>query len=143
LSPSAVESAQFGPLLIGVEDVDPGHLHDERLDGVEGSDQPLCGPGARPRLLRQQRIAALAYVENDGTRFEEGETVLIQDRHLAEGLQGAVFRRVLIALPEEARPVRQAGLLQRPARAQIAHLALCEIRNPAESRDRDHPVHSS
>ena len=69
-----------------------------------------------------------------------GRSRLPQGRHLPEGLQRAIIRFVLIALFEEARLVRQTGFLQRPARAQIAHLALGEIRNPPESRDRDHVV---
>ena len=70
------------------------------------------------------------------------EAVFLEDRHLPEGLQCAIVRLVLIALPEEARPVGQAGLLQRPARAQIAHLALGEVRNPFEGGNRDHAMSS-
>jgi hypothetical protein len=58
--------------------------------------------------------------------------VLLQNGHLPEGLQRAIIRLVLVALLEQARAVRQARFLQRPARAQIAHQALGEIRNPAE-----------
>ena len=49
--------------------------------------------------------------------LEEDKAVVLEYRHLSEGLQGAIVRFVLVALLEKARPVRQAGLLQRPARA--------------------------
>jgi hypothetical protein len=68
------------------------------------------------------------------------KAVLLEDRHLPEGLQRVIVGFVLIAQFEEAGLVRQAGFLQRPARAQIAHLALSELRNPFEGRDRDHVV---
>src|SRR5262245_29114488 len=131
-------AALLGPFLIGVEDIDPSNFHHERLDGIERGDQPLRRAGARPRLLRQQCLAALADVEHDGARLEQHEAVLLKDRHLAEGLQRAIVQLVLIALAEEPRPVWQAGLLQRPARAQIAHLTLSEIRDPSKGRNRDH-----
>ena len=86
------------------------------------------------------RVAALADMEHDGPGFEQHETVFFEDRYLPEGLQRAIIRFVLVALLEQARPVGQAGLLQRPARAQIAHLTLGEIWNPFESGDRDHVV---
>ena len=81
-------------------------------------------------------------MEHDGSGFEEDEAVFLEHRHLPEGLQRAIVRFVLIALFEEARLVRQAGLLQRPTRAQVAHLALGEVRNPFESGDRDHAAYS-
>src|SRR5262249_48809250 len=37
----------------------------------------------------------------------------------------------------------QAGFLQRPARAKIAHLASSEVRDPFESRDSDHGATSN
>jgi hypothetical protein len=72
--------------------------------------------------------------------FEQHEAVFLEDRHLPEGLQRAIVRFVLIAQLEEARLVRQASFLQRPARAQIAHLALGKLWNPFESGDRDHAM---
>ena len=100
-----------------------------------------CVARARARrVLRQERLAPLADMEHDGAGFEEDEAVLLEDRHLPEGLQRAILRLVLIALLEKARLVRQARFLQRPARAQIAHLALGEVRNPFESGDRDHAM---
>jgi hypothetical protein len=59
---------------------------------------------------------------------------------MPEGLQRAIVRFVLIAQFEQARLVRQASFLQRPARAQIAHLALGKLWNPFESGDRDHAM---
>jgi hypothetical protein len=69
--------------------------------------------------------------------------VFLKDRHLPEGLQCAIVRFVLITHFEQARLVGQTGFLQRPARAQIAHLALSKLRNPFESGDRDHVMCSS
>src|SRR5215510_3018465 len=129
---------QLGPFLIGVEEIDQGYIQHEGFDGVERGDKPLRRPRASLGLFRQQRLAPLANVEDDGSRLEEHEAVLLEHRDLAERLQSPILRRVLIALLEEARPVGQAGLLQRPARAQIAHLTLSEVRNPFEGRNRDH-----
>jgi hypothetical protein len=49
-----------------------------------------------------------------------------------KGCSARILRLVLIALLEQARLVRQAGFLQRPARAQIAYLTLGELGNPFE-----------
>jgi hypothetical protein len=101
-----------------------------------------CVARARAHVVRQKRLAPFADVEHNGSGFEEDQAVFLENRYLPEGLQRAIVRFVLIALFEEARLVRQTGFLQRPARAQIAHLALGEIWNPFESRDRDHVVYS-
>ena len=74
--------------------------------------------------------------------FEQHEAVFLEDRHLPEGLECAVIRFILIALFEETGFVGQAGFLQRPARAQIAHLALGKLRDPFESGDGDHAMRS-
>ena len=95
---------------------------------------------ARRRVLRQERLAPFADMQHDGSGFEEDEAVVLEDRHLPEGLQRAIVHLVLIALFKQARLVRETRFLQRPARAQIAHLALGKIWNPFESRDRDHGV---
>src|SRR6476660_2277983 len=79
-------------------------------------------------------------MQHDGPGFEEHEAVFLKDRHLPEGLQRAIVRFVLIAQFEEARLVSETSFLQRPARAQIAHLALGKLRNPFESGDRDHEM---
>ena len=97
-----------------------------------------CVARARARVLRQERLAPFADIEHDGSRFEEDEAVFLEDRYLPEGLQRAIVRFVLIALFKEAGLVRQPGFLERPARAQIAHLALGEIWDSFESGDRDH-----
>src|SRR5438552_269315 len=77
---------------------------------------------------------------HDGPGFEEHEAIFLKNRHLPERLQRAIVRFVLIALFEEAGLVRQTGFLQRPARAQIAHLALGKLWHPFESGDRDHAL---
>jgi hypothetical protein len=99
-----------------------------------------CVARARTRILRQERLAPFADMEHDGSGFEEDEAVFFEDRHLPEGLQRTIVGFVLIALFKETRLVGQAGFLQRPARAQIAHLALGEVWNPLERGDRDHVV---
>lgn len=101
-----------------------------------------CVARARARLLRQEHLAALADVQDDGPGFEQREPVLLEDRHLPEGLQRAVLRLVLVALREQAGPVRKARLLQRPAHAKIPDEASREIGNPLEGGYRDHAVHS-
>ncbi len=111
-----------------------------RLNGVERRHQPLNRPSARARILRQQRLAALSDVLHDGSGLEQHEAVFLEDRHLAEGLQRPVLRLVLIALAQQTAPVWQAGLLQRPAHAQIPYLTPSELGNPFESGNRDHEV---
>lgn len=59
--------------------------------------------------------ATRADMKHDGPRFEEHKAVFLKDRHLPEGLQGPIFRLVLVPLFQEARLVRQSGFLQRPA----------------------------
>src|SRR6202040_3779027 len=79
-------------------------------------------------------------MQHDGSGFEEHQAVFLKDRDLPEGLQRPIVRFVLIARFKEAGLVRQTRFLQRPARAQIAHLPLRKLWNPFESRDRDHAI---
>ena len=95
---------------------------------------------ARAGVLGQQRLAPFADMQHDGPGFEKYKPVLLEDRHLTERLKRAIVRLVLIPHFEKTRRVRQTGFLQRPARAQIAHLALGKLRNPFESGDRDHAM---
>jgi hypothetical protein len=53
-------------------------------------------------------------------------------------VMGIRYEGMCIAQFEKARRVRQTSFLQRPARAQIAHLALGKLWNPFESGDPDH-----
>src|SRR6185295_20396750 len=101
-------------------------------DGIERRDQPLRRACTGACVLRQERLASLADMEHDGPGFEEHEAVFLEDRHLPEGLQRAIVRLLLVALLEEPRPVRQTGLFQGPAHAQIAHLTPGEVWNPFE-----------
>ena len=94
--------------------------------------------GPRLRLARQKRLAALGDVQHDGAGFKQHEAVFLKDRHLAERLQSAIFWLLLIAQPQQARAIGKAGFFQCPAHAQIAHLALGEVRHVSESGNRDH-----
>ena len=93
-------------------------------------------------IPRQQLLALFADMQHDSAALEKHEAVLLEDRHLSERLQGAVFRAVLLALREQTRPVGKAGLFERPPHAQIAHLAFGEVRNPLERRDGNHVTNS-
>jgi hypothetical protein len=64
--------------------------------------------------------------------LEQHKTVFLENGHLTEGLQGAVLRLVLLSLAEEAGLVGKSRFLECPACAQVAHLALGELRNPFE-----------
>ena len=77
-------------------------------------------------------------MKDDRPGLEKDETVLLEHWHLAEGLQCTVIGLVLVALLKQPRAVRQAGLFQCPAHAQVAHLPAGEIRDPFESGNRDH-----
>ncbi len=70
--------------------------------------------------------------------FEQDELVLQENRHLPEGLQRAIVRRVALALFEQARLVGEAGLFERPSYAQIAYLTSRERRNPGKGGYGDH-----
>ena len=94
------------------------------------------------RVLRQKRLAPGTDIEHDSAGFEENEAIILENRHLAKGLERAILRRILIALLKKAGPIREACFLQRPAGAQIAHLALSKVRHPFESGDRDHAMRS-
>src|SRR2546421_5070906 len=131
-------AAQLGPLLVGVEQAEYRDVHDVRLDGIERRDQPLRRAGARGGVFRQERLAAFADVQNDRPALEQHTAVLLEDRHLAEGLQRTVVGLVLVALLQQTRPVRQSCFLERPTYAQIPHLALCKGGNPAKGGYRDH-----
>jgi len=98
--------------------------------------------GAGAGILRKVRFAPFADMQHGGPVFEKHEAVFLEDRQLPERLRRAVVGFVLIALFQEARPVGEARLLQRPAYAQIAHLALGKVRNPFESGDRDFAMFS-
>ena len=93
---------------------------------------------ARSCILRQQRLASLSNIENDRSRFEKHEAVFLESRHLPERLQRPIILLILIALFEQPGPVWQACLLQRPARAEVAHLAASKVWNPLEGGNRDH-----
>jgi hypothetical protein len=104
--------------------------------------EPLRRVRPGERILGQESLAPLADVEHDRPGFEEREVAVLKNRHLSEGLQGAVVRFVLVAQRQKARLVGDARLLQGPARAQIAHLAVGELWNPFESGDGDHALRS-
>src|SRR4029077_8665940 len=135
-------SAQPCPFLIAVEQIYHGYIHDVRLDGIERSDQPLGGAGSRAVVLRQQRFAALADVQDDRAAFKEHSSILLDHGHLSEGLKRTVVRFVLIALREQPRPVGQARLLERPAHAQVTHLSLGKRGDPSKGGDCNHGADS-
>ena len=81
---------------------------------------------------------AIGDVQDDRARLEQRQVAVLEHRHLAERLQGAVGGGLLVVEADQAHFVRQAGLLERPADAQVAHQALRERRHPAEGGDADH-----
>src|SRR5207302_9026167 len=94
--------------------------------------------GALAGRPREEVLGALADVQSERAAVEQHAAVLLGDRHLAEGLQRAVVGLVLVALLQQTPPVRQPCFLERPARAQVPHLALCKGGNPAKGGYRDH-----
>jgi hypothetical protein len=72
-------------------------------------------------------------MKNDRPGLEKDETVLLEHRYLAEGLQGSVVGLILIAHFQETGAVRQPRFLQRPADAEVAHLPASKIGDPPES----------
>jgi len=115
-------TAQLRPFLTSVEQVKHRDVHDVGLDGIERRDQPLDRTRTRAGVLRQERFAAFADMQHDGAAFEQHLTVLVEDRHLAKGLHGAILGLVLIAHLQQAGAVGEARLFERPADAQIADL---------------------
>src|SRR6185369_14910393 len=73
-------------------------------------------------------------------RLEQHQAVVVDRRHLAEGLHRPVGGRLLVVGPDQHHLVGQACLLERPAHAQVAHQALGERRHPAERAEADHAL---
>ena len=92
------------------------------------------------RIGGHQRVAALAEMQQDRAALEDREVAIGQPRHLAEGLV-----REMLGLPIAERraldAIGQAGLFQRPAHPQVAHIAARRFGNPVEGGE-DQVAHS-
>src|ERR1700679_1895457 len=64
-------TAQLRPLLIAVEQVEHGDVHDVRFDGIESRDEPLCRACACACVPWQERLAPFANVQYDRAAFEQ------------------------------------------------------------------------
>ena len=69
---------------------------------------------------------------------EQFEFARLDGRHLAKRLQRAIGGGRQILGSDQPLPIGDTCLLERPAHAQVAHLALRERRDPAECSQRDH-----
>jgi hypothetical protein len=94
-----------------------------RLDGVQRGKHPHHGLLARGRVGRQQAGFLAAEVQQDGARFEDGKVAVVQHGDLAERLLRAVAGCVLVIAADGAHLVGKARFFQRPAHAQLAHVA--------------------
>ena len=88
------------------------------------------------RIGRQQPGVLARDVQHDRTRFEQLEVAVLQRRHLAERLAGAVRRLLDLAEFEQVGAIRLADLLERPAHSQVAHQPARRRRHPAERGQR-------
>src|SRR3569833_1729596 len=76
-------------------------------------------------------------MEDDRARLEQGETVLLISRDLAEWMQRQVRRLLLGRERNETNVISLAGFLERPVYARIARQALPAIGRTFESGDGD------
>ena len=76
-------------------------------------------------------------MEHDRAGLEEFDRVVSVGGHLPERLPGAVGVIAVDGRVDQLDPVVQARLLERPAHANVLDVALGEVRDPAESGDRD------
>jgi hypothetical protein len=125
------------PGFSGVKDVELHIGQKVRLDRVDRGHQPAGHPGPAGRVLRGQALGLLHQVKHDGGRFEHLDLLVPIGRDLAEGLPAAVGLPVPVREVDQNGLVGQAGLLQGPAHAQVAHEALGQGRNPVEGGDLD------
>jgi hypothetical protein len=129
--------ALFRPFLTGAKNVDRRELHHERLDAVERRDQPRRRARLRRRIGWHQRFAVTADMQDDRAAFEQRNSVVAVAWHLAERLFLEIVGRAFCDGVELAHGIGNAGFLERPARAQIADMALREGRHPLEGADAD------
>ena len=92
------------------------------------------------RIIGQQGVAPLGDVEDDRTRFEQGEVSVLDRRNLPEGLDGAIGggRHRALTVADQRDAIAQARLLERPAHAQVADQPLRERGHGAERIAVDH-----
>jgi hypothetical protein len=114
-----------------------------RFDRIEGREHPHRGLHACRGIGGQQGFRLLPKVQQDGAGFEQRHAVVFQHRHLAERLLLAVGPRRLVFRADQAQVVRQPRFLQRPAHAQVAHVAGGKRRNPFEGGQCMHRLVSS
>ena len=110
--------------------------------GADGGEAPLDDPGAALDVGGNQLAALLGQVEHHGGRFGNGEAVVVDDWHLAEGADPPVGVAVELAagVIERMDPIRQADLLERPLRAQVLGLADSAGEDVCEGVERDHAL---
>ena len=72
--------------LVAVEDADEVEADQGRLDGADRGEAPLDDARAALDVGRDQLAGLLGQVEHDRGRLGHDEAVVVDDRHLMEGL---------------------------------------------------------
>ncbi len=115
------------PGLVALEELGDLQLHDGRLDGCKGGEHPGDGPSAGVRVGWQQPPVALGDVKHDGARLEEPQAALLVGGDLAEGMKPEMRGPLHRLERDQADVVGPAYLLERPAHAHVARLALALV----------------
>jgi hypothetical protein len=129
--------AVAGPRLVGLEELGVGVFEDGRLDGVEGSEHPGDGAGARVGVVGEEAGVVRREVEDDRAGLEEDERAVLVGRDRAEGMQGEMRGFLEGAERDQAHRVGLADFFERPANARVAGEALAAVGRTLERGDRD------
>src|SRR5690606_23522985 len=84
-----------------------------------------------------QDFALFGQMQQAGSAFEQGDAVIVEKRHLREGLAGEVFGAAVGEI-DAAHAVIQPRLFGCPAQPDIAHMATRALRHPIISPDGQH-----
>ena len=104
------------------------------LDGVQRRDHPGGHPRPARRVAGRQRLGPGGQMQHDSAGLEHLDLVVAVGRTLAKGLPLAIALRRLDGRVDQGDGVIKSRLLQRPADAQVANVALGEGRNPGIGR---------
>src|SRR5262249_41073679 len=106
---------------------------DRRLDAVERSKGPLDCPVFTLWVPRQKRFGLLSDILDDRPRLEDLHGAVIEAGHLVEWLFLDVLGRPLLS--EQAYPVIEPCLFERPTDPQVPDESLSELGHPLKCGD--------